>query len=830
MGEGRWTRLLAPNAALERQRCIVVRSAWTHVSSAVNVVRPLIVDNPCTISRNGTVCSLAGRRSRRWDYVYSLGTEGLAVFVLWQGTKTSWCFITTGVHEVAVDFCGCERREDNFKQLQCLEAFHTLSLQAKTTAYDFYAALELRTNGHGLKPPNRYPAFLRMMREYRHVILLKRRGRFGHNGSRASDTGLGGLAIRCPVCPQPGVNLPSDWETAAPEDMCLYILFIAMDTCFRLKRRMVSSERRDPALGAGWAYMVETAPYRDFLLMVTDQKEMSTCSGLAALDYANTKFSRVLPTGVGDLQKGERYANMDYIFALMLRHISRLLRMIVSYNIVCQWWKQLKERLLELPPLVQLRLALDFVRLVVPKMHINGHTLSCQVKYSLNLVPGSGQTDAEGIERAWAVVGGLAGSTRLMGPGSRSDSLDDHWSYWNWLKVLGSAATLRRRLDVAEAELGTQKEVFELFSEEQVDSIEEWREMVQVFEADSSKKNPYESTMKGLTEAQVRGKLEEEEEKEERNRRRAQIHEVGPVAFVVAGLAAEDEQRRLRVQVALKKANLMASKGKLQLMRRKLNRSIQCLRGLQATYTPAALVRLETLSLAEDILPESIPLLLPSSLVPPSATGVPAEVGEALLELVAVERQLREAQCRTALVQLRNQLHIKSRLLLYKRNHSRHQTMNTRSRAVVARNESHIWLHSEKYQMAWNALLSMVGGSEAEVGWKKLEKADIRCMQEGEMFSRKEAEQQRKEKKQLEREARLRAEGELGPIRVNDEEMEVEEEEEDAERFTEGQNRSIISWIWTSTGSQGTDAEIREGKQASGAVNSALTQALSPAN
>jgi hypothetical protein len=51
---------------------------------------------------------------------------------------------------------------------------------------------------------------------------------------------------------------------------------------------------------------------------------MSTCSGLAALDYANTKFSQgysamgvgmgvctrhefMLLNGVGDLQRGERY-------------------------------------------------------------------------------------------------------------------------------------------------------------------------------------------------------------------------------------------------------------------------------------------------------------------------------------------------------------------------------------------------------------------------------------------------------------------------------------------------------------------------------------------
>ncbi|KAJ7059939.1 hypothetical protein C8F01DRAFT_1254038 [Mycena amicta] len=717
-----------------------------------------------------------------------------------------------GIHEVAVDFCGCERREDDFKQLlrrrwfpattgrpqtcatfQCLDSFHTLSLQAKTTAYDFYATLELRTNGWGLKPANRYPAFLRMMREYRHVVLLKRRGRFGHEGCRASETKVGELAIRCPACPQPGVNLPANWQNAPPEDMCLYVIFIALDACFRLKRRMVSSERRDPALGAGWAYMVETAPYRAYLLTMTDQKEMSTCSGLAALDYANTK-----------------YANMDYIFASILRHIDRLLRMIVLYDIVCQWWKLLRERLLLLPPLVRLQLVLSFVRFIVPKMHINGHTLVCQLKYSLNLVPGSGQTDAEGIERAWAVVGGLAGSTRLMGPGSRSDALDNHWMFWNWRKVVGLAAILRRRLDVAESELAKQTEAFEHFSGEQAESVDEWRGMVEDFEADGSKKNPYESTMKGLSEAQVRGKLEEEEEKEEADRRPARIHDVGPVAFIVAGLDAEDEQRRLRVQVALKKANSTASKGKLRNLRRKLNRSIQRLRGLQATYTPAALVRLEGLSLPEDILAENIPLLLPSSLMQPAVAGGSVDANEMLLELVSVERKLREAQCRTALVHLRNQLHIKARLLLYKQNHSRHQTMNTRSRAVVARNESHIRLHSEKYQMAWDALFWMARGVEADVGWRKLEKADICCMQEAETFSRKEAQRQRKERRQLEREARLRAEGELGPVPMDEDNMEGEDVEDAAERFTEGQNRTVISWIWTATGSEGTDAEIRE--------------------
>ncbi|KAK7039749.1 hypothetical protein R3P38DRAFT_2514109, partial [Favolaschia claudopus] len=185
----------------------------------------------------------------------------------------------------------------------------------------------------------------------------------------------------------------------------LYTFFLALDACFRLKRRLVSSALRDPALGAGWSYFVEPEPYRQYLLTVTDQVEMSTCSGLAALDYANTKFSRgysvtgvgmgvcarhefVQPTGVADLQKGEReYANMDWITACILRWVHARLRKVVSYDIVCQWFKHLFERLKQLPPLVRLTVIIHFFNFVIPKMHIHAHTLKCQLCFSLNYHP-----------------------------------------------------------------------------------------------------------------------------------------------------------------------------------------------------------------------------------------------------------------------------------------------------------------------------------------------------------------------------------------------------------------------------------------------------------
>ena len=53
-----------------------------------------------------------------------------------------------------------------------------------------------------------------------------------------------------------------------------------MDACFRLKRRLVSSDLRDPGLGTGWAYFVESEPYRQYLLTVTDQVEVGFLADL----------------------------------------------------------------------------------------------------------------------------------------------------------------------------------------------------------------------------------------------------------------------------------------------------------------------------------------------------------------------------------------------------------------------------------------------------------------------------------------------------------------------------------------------------------------------
>jgi hypothetical protein len=141
-------------------------------------------------------------------------------------------------------------------------------------------------------------------------------------------------------------------------------------------------------------------------------------------------------------------------------------------------------------------------------------------------------------------------------------------------------------------------------------------------------------------------------------------------------------RRRVRLQAELKKAQTTAMQIDLGGMRRKLNRGILRFRKIQQTYMPAAIQVLGDKHLPSNVLAEDVPLLLPSAL---------SEAQRALCAggVEHVEALMRDAQCRSGLARLRNQLHIKSRLLTYKKHQVRHQGANTRSQTI----ESLRWSH-----------------------------------------------------------------------------------------------------------------------------------------
>ncbi len=107
---------------------------------------------------------------------------------------------------------------------------------------------------------------------------------------------------------------------------------------------------------------------------------------------------------------------------------------VISYDIGCQWGKNLWKRInvygsdLTLP-----QLASD-ITILVPKFHLPAHISECQEEFSFSFEPFVGETDGEAPERTWAALNPIASSTKEMGPGSRQDTLDDLWNDHNWRK------------------------------------------------------------------------------------------------------------------------------------------------------------------------------------------------------------------------------------------------------------------------------------------------------------------------------------------------------------------------------------------------------------
>jgi hypothetical protein len=127
---------------------------------------------------------------------------------------------------------------------------------------------------------------------------------------------------------------------------------------------------------------------------------------------------------------------MDYLFFSSLKGYDSV-PLVVSYDIVCQWHVNLRERMLALPHSFHINLDERKVTFLVPKFHLPAHVAACQTAFSFHLTRGAGNTDGEAPERGWADINPLSSQTKQMGPGSRRDTIDNHFGDWNYKKVIG---------------------------------------------------------------------------------------------------------------------------------------------------------------------------------------------------------------------------------------------------------------------------------------------------------------------------------------------------------------------------------------------------------
>ncbi|KDR65407.1 hypothetical protein GALMADRAFT_148720 [Galerina marginata CBS 339.88] len=728
---------------------------------------------------------------------------------------------TNGIHEVDVRFCGCAKVIPVHLQLlrrglypasqlsiqtcatfTLLDQLHMLALTTKGSTYDFYRALEKLTDNTGINPPkSRYRALLRMVLQWRHLKLLKRGGP-GHDSTGVAGTKAGELALRCPSCPIPGVNLPEGWEDA-PEGMkFLYMMIICMDANFRLKNQLVSSYSQDPGLGIGWAYMVPRAGYEAYVLSRADDADISTCVGLQALAKANTKYSyglrytgvglgacgrseMILPLGVGNLQKGERYANMDYIFAMVMQWVLVAL-VLISYDIACQWFVNLFNRIeghwpeeIKFPNTIQLRPA-------IPKLHEPMHQTKGHQVYSFNYIPGVGLTDGECPERVWGPHNALGNSTKTQGPGSRQDVLDDHFAFWNWLKYINMGYTLLRRYKAAVAQRNLQQEGHRgLTNSLDAELIEKWEKLCVEWEQDASfpkkKKNPYYNKDAYLSEAQVKKELAEEEE-----RRLAQggvsLHATSAWSFIQMGLDLEETQHRLK---RLSKTNA----GKLNItlgQERTLTEERNILRGRIRSWEKLLHIYLPgLLQYQTDLAKQTSP---PTNAPPKSEHPEDFELWLPSYLPAAIEERLRDAQCSDSLEKIQRILKVKSRMIYFKNKNLRGQRDGTRSRTVIDRVHEKARHAADRYRSARRGKLALTGPGKWEETFRVLEDGDIRGYQDPNRLRPRVGRRGVLEDEQL-------AQAQPEPPESNGEGFELFNEQR-SRRDGTGETRRTLSWIW----------------------------------
>lgn len=126
---------------------------------------------------------------------------------------------------------------------------------------------------------------MRVSRVWRDLSNRKRAG-FGHDTQR--EPGPGELAIFCPACPQPGINLPERWSEiydrlAQHNSSCKWILtFISdavalryvLDGNFTAQHMKMKRLEDDVALSDGLGYMVNDKCYQSHIRSAADNKDV----------------------------------------------------------------------------------------------------------------------------------------------------------------------------------------------------------------------------------------------------------------------------------------------------------------------------------------------------------------------------------------------------------------------------------------------------------------------------------------------------------------------------------------------------------------------------
>ncbi|KAH8830080.1 hypothetical protein DL96DRAFT_1706915 [Flagelloscypha sp. PMI_526] len=628
-------------------------------------------------------------------YVFHLGHNGSVCPAHNSSTTPTQMTVldSNGIHEVLFSWCFCTSPFPNRVEqclrasfypsscdkvqtcatFCCLDFFCILNVAGGINATDFVTSLSRKTDGSRLETlPVHSKQFLNMSRQWAWLLRTKRAG-YGFKNHRVAS--MRSYAVECWACPHPDKNLPTDWEKVPCEYCFLFILFLALDANFQLKNKLRKNAKDDPPITDGVGYFTKTAKYQDHVLKHVGEVKHSTCLSFHAMKWDNRKTTGLRATG-----KGERYANMDFIFFSALCTVAMTLSILVSYDIACQWSKNLTTCMEKLPPQLQRSSAKEFIRTGLPVWHATGHEAKCRMANSLTLMEGAGRSDGEGIERVWSRTNPIASLTKEQGEGSRCDNLDDKFDYENTCCNLSLVDRLPIKLIVAIEEVEKETAAFaDLDGGVTGYQRDQWLSELEDWQSDKQKPNPYVlDTGDELSEHQIHAELLQSDVQEALSGAAAGVQSMSPSSFLMLGLDIEEAQIRIRVDA--KKASNALSAELIKLNQRwyTLAKKLTTFRAAQRIYMPGAIQAMEVeLMPPKAVAVELVKLWLPSDL--------PAETWRAgcAEQLPEKELKLRKDQVMSVLRDLRKWLY-SQKLVIEKRNLCGHGQVSLTHSAVLS--------------------------------------------------------------------------------------------------------------------------------------------------
>ncbi|EDR07938.1 uncharacterized protein LACBIDRAFT_327111 [Laccaria bicolor S238N-H82] len=314
----------------------------------------------------------------------------------------------------------------------------------------------------------------------------------------------------------------------------------------------------------------------------------------------------------------------------------------------------------------------------------------------------------------WAKLNRVANSTKEMGPGSRHDTLDDHFGHHNFRKYVAFGHTLHSRLLLTIPEQKRQNTIFDDFNVSLMEKgglEKEWTKMILDWEKDPSKKNPYLSVVAHASQNEVKKQLLEEE-KSVITAGMPQLHETGPTAFISMRLIIEESQHRILWDSRRPEELTTYQENEIQRRRLLLLCEIKCFCNLQAIYMPAATVMASEREASQQELPES----KRNSMEPEhqhlwllSALPSTQRTHNCHKSLVDIEAKLHQAQCHDILDKIRNMQRSRLSFIRFQNRNIRGQNPNMRAQDTLNHLEEKMKSLAVKYRTVRKVLLELLG-------------------------------------------------------------------------------------------------------------------------